>query len=929
VSSGNEVKIKVVTDDRDAGLGKAKQESAELTKQVVKDAAAMKAASDRLDAARRREADTAGTLRVAQTKYNEVVESGTASASKLTAAEERLAKAQRDSAAAAAKASAAAETLAAARDKAAANAKDTNTTTVEHTKLDIDVGGGLKNITSGLVGEAKSAGILAGAALGGGIAAGLTAVGAAGMFVGIAAAAQSSTPAVREAYSTLWGQIKAGAQDASASLAGDFVSSAESLGRTFNSIKPEIVDAMAAGKPVIADLTDGVDRLAKTAMPGLVVASRSAAQASGGVADAMESSGRAVSNFFTEASHGAPAAGEAFSSFGRIVERMGSFAGRILAELANNSSSVFPALEGAVDSTASAVENLAHTALPALASGAALSLTGLGLLLNLANTIVTALGPMAGTISNVATSLKLVDMVTFGGVERSWKTFKDSLSEAEGLGGKVKAGLSGIVGGLGPMGILAGVGALALDSLSKAQQEAAQAEAEHRDRIRSLSDALRESNGVVTDSIRMMAAKKLQDMQVADSGRTVMQVARDAGVDMATLTDAYLGNASAQREVTDAMNGYIAALNDAGQADDPNAGPNATAEAIANLRDMFPGLIGEFGDAKRRQEDLNDAMHGGANSADAQRKALQDLQTQIDTMVDKDLAYRNAVDATAEAEAAAGEARKKHGQNSGEYADAVRGVEAAEIAQARAARDLAVANSTANSDVGKAADGQKAYAHEVLAMAEAAGNAAPASLRQMVSGLSDTDLAAMHATRSIDGAGNAVYTLPNGKTMMVSAEDDATWRTQRIAQQLASLPTLKVITVEERHIITQNLGNVPSGWQSAGRKAAGGPASSVHQAAAGGARTGLIEVNERGIESAFMPDRTLVTMPTGSSVNPAAGSAGLSPYGGWGGPIRVEVSMAAGAGDELGRAVLNYLRVKVQSNGGGPDGAQRLLGAAA
>lgn len=786
------------------------------------------AASERLSKALRFEADQLGKVRVAEAKLGELREFLAPGDSQLVAAEERLAAATRGVAAAQKEAAKASSDLNSARAKAAEPAQQ---------KVDIDLSKGLATLKTGLVGELKSAGILGGAALAGGIAAGLSTVGAAGLFIGIAAAAQSSNAQVAEAYATLWSQVKAGAQAAGSELSGEFIKSAESLGRTFNALKPQLVEGMIAAKPAIHDVIDGVDRMARSAMPGLVTAAKASSEATGGLADMMESAGRGVNNFFTESSRGAAAGGESMAAFGRIVERLGSFAGRILAELASNSSSVFPALEGAVGSAAGAIENLAHTALPALASGAALSLTGLGLLLNLANTIVTALGPMAGLISNVATSLKLVDLISFGAVGKSWETFKTSLGAAEGFAGKAKAGLSGVVGTLGPVGILAGVGALALDSLSKAQQEAAQEAADHRERIRSLSDALRESNGVITDNIRAMSVKKLADTQVADTGKSVLEVAHLAGVNVGELTDAYLGNASAQKSVNEQMQNYVSSSVDAVAAQS-EWGPamDANAEAITKLQEMFPGLSGEFGQAKSRQELLNEAMHNGAGAADAQRKALQDLQAQLDGMVDKDLAYRNAVDATSDAEKASAAAKKeaadalqKHGAQSDEYkakneayADSVRGVEAAEIAQARAARDLAVINSAANSEAGKGADGQRAYAREILNMAAAAGNTAPPALRQMVSGLSDTDLQAQGASRSIDGAGNAVYRLPNGKTVTVTADDDATWRTQRIAQQLASLPVLKVITVEERHIITQNLGNVPSGWQSAGRKAGGG-----------------------------------------------------------------------------------------------------------
>jgi len=57
-------------------------------------------------------------------------------------------------------------------------------------------------------------------------------------------------------------------------------------------------------------------------------------------------------------------------------------------------------------------------------------------------------------------------------------------------------------------------------------------------------------------------------------------------------------------------------------------------------------------------------------------------------------------------------------------------------------------------------------------------------------------------------------------------------------------------------------------------QAAGGPAASV-SSASGGARTGVINVNEMGLETATLPNRDQVILPTGSSINPHDGNLGL------------------------------------------------------
>src|SRR5262249_10668651 len=152
--------------------------------------------------------------------------------------EEAYAKAVRDSKAAEDASATAAAHLAAEREKLNKPVvEETKTEEDVDTKVNIDWSKGFGAMRESLLAEAKSDGIAAGAALAGGLASGLTPTAAAGFFVGIAAAAQSSNQQVRAAYSQMWEQVKAGAQDASSVLAGDFIAGAESLGRTFNALK--------------------------------------------------------------------------------------------------------------------------------------------------------------------------------------------------------------------------------------------------------------------------------------------------------------------------------------------------------------------------------------------------------------------------------------------------------------------------------------------------------------------------------------------------------------------------------------------------------------------------------------------------------------------------------------------------------------------
>ncbi len=84
----------------------------------------------------------------------------------------------------------------------------------------------------------------------------------------------------------------------------------------------------------------------------------------------------------------------------------------------------------------------------------------------------------------------------------------------------------------------------ALSMLADRQQKAAQAAKEHEARISNLTQALRESNGTIDDSVRAAAAQQLMETKVFDGKERLVDVMRKAGVTVRQLTDAYVGQDS-------------------------------------------------------------------------------------------------------------------------------------------------------------------------------------------------------------------------------------------------------------------------------------------------------------------------------------------------------------------------------------------------
>jgi hypothetical protein len=304
--------------------------------------------------------------------------------------------------------------------------------------------------------------------------------------------------------------------------------------------------------------------------------------------------------------------------------------------------------------------------------------------------------------------------------------------------------------------------------------------------------------------------------------------AQKYGISQSDMLGAVTGNASAVDKFQDAM----AKANAAG-GDDARV-MNALNGTLGNLQrgyfDASSAVTAEEQAAKTGTDTTNkqaDAHKNAAQAVASQIQATHDLEDAILGAISKDIAYRQSVQSTKEAQADYVKTLKSHKAGSQEAQDASMALESAQVRQAQAARDLAEANSKAADQNGRNTDGTKAYAAEVIKMAAAAdGNATPA-LYRMISSLSTTELQANGVTIGVNKAGQAVYNLPGGKTVVMTADDQATRRAKEISDYVQSLPPFKTIHLTVEEIIKTGfgtLGTLPgSSPASQGRLADGGP----------------------------------------------------------------------------------------------------------
>jgi len=214
------------------------------------------------------------------------------------------------------------------------------------------------------------------------------------------------------------------------------------------------------------------------------------------------------------------------------------------------------------------------------------------------------------------------------------------ITSAEGITGKFKAGLGGVVGALGgPWGIAITAGTTLLGLWAAHQQEANQ-------RTQDFRSALEASGGAIDDTTKKLAAQQLQESGALDA-------AKQLGINLGDLTQAALGNRDAWTKVNDVLSQHKdiqTSVHGAMSQSQQQAGRLAV--AADKVRAAIGDESGSLADAKSKQQDLTAAQGEGTTSsgtlADANAKlsqALNDLSDALDSSKNAMLGAMGAEDA--------------------------------------------------------------------------------------------------------------------------------------------------------------------------------------------------------------------------------------------------------------------------------------------
>lgn len=275
--------------------------------------------------------------------------------------------------------------------------------------------------------------------------------------------------------------------------------------------------------------------------------------------------------------------------------------------------------------------------------------------------VVDALGPsFLKIIAVIGTTIVVLGVLTtvVRGVLTVTSLFAGGLNLLTEGASKTQGPLRSVTSFLGgPWGIVLGAATLALGLFLSATEGASEQQQQFKQSAQELNDVIREQNGIINENVRIKAAEQLEQ-----SG--ALQLAKELGISTRDVTDAYLGQGDALKQVRDQLQGNIAALTAEQDKFKSVRGGRARAQEIqaeidANQRllGIINGLVGERNadsDATNRQAEAatnaTGAMGLYRNMVDSVRVAnellRQEQQRQQDVQLaatNSNLAYQNSL----------------------------------------------------------------------------------------------------------------------------------------------------------------------------------------------------------------------------------------------------------------------------------------------
>lgn len=372
------------------------------------------------------------------------------------------------------------------------------------------------------------------------------------LFAGIGVSAVASSNEVQSAWAQLSTQIDQSTEAMGQDFKGPVLGGIQDISSAFGRLSPQISQSMELSKGAIDPLVGSVTDLAENAMPGLVRATGNSIVPLQGLRTMSGEVGSGLSDMFGNMTAGSTTAAAGMVTFGGIARDALGFLGTLFANISNSSAGPLTSLQTMLQEVEGTLTKLTTAGSGAMGALQGFSTSGSGALavVELLAQGISLLPPQLTQYAGSMVSAGLIASKFGVDISKPFEGLGNKVSTATGAMDKLKAGASGLAAGVfSPTTLAVAALGLGLDILGKKQEAETATTQAQAARVQSLTQALRESNGVIDENVKAAAAQTLTNFQTSDGYRNLVADANAAGISTQTLTSGYLGNTSAQNDM--------------------------------------------------------------------------------------------------------------------------------------------------------------------------------------------------------------------------------------------------------------------------------------------------------------------------------------------------------------------------------------------
>ncbi|ACU35580.1 hypothetical protein [Actinosynnema mirum] len=637
------------------------------------------------------------------------------------------------------------------------------------------------------------------------IAGGYTALGAVGLVAGtVAAAGVALLPIamgvaagallkgeaqVSDAWGGLASKVVTESKRMAKPLTGDMVNVAGQFALSWQKMRYSVDGMFRESAPSIRQLSQGISEFAENAVPGMATAVSRSEPAMIGFRGMLGDLGAGVGDLFENVSEDTHSTGRVLDSFGGVARSALGGTGTLLSQLTSSFAPYSAQFESLVALALRLVTQLSGGALPELMAAGGMTMQVLAGLLDVIEPIAPELGKGIGIVLSAAAAWKVyqaaITLVTKLNPAPLIAKAGEALSNFSGGADRAAKGAAGAeksVGALSramsPLGVAIGLIGIAVAGYALAQQEATEFGDQYTQGLAKGGDAAKGAVDKYREALlEMRRLKEIQDSINSGSAEKEFKVGPESFFKKVNLWESEddlpdsIGNLyDAPGKIKEAKEEWDKYLE--------SVGPVERAQAELNL------AVAEFGPTSIQAQTAGAKLTAEQRSlAESQRQAALAAMSHNDKLIQQmgfmlaaagaSNAYDAALLGLEGAEKAVGEAVKQHGANSLEARQANNAYEAQLISVINAIGQKTLAEN-ANEEASVASErAMEAQYREIIRLAGAAGQNAPDALKKMISQMDVSKLSAMGVTVSVNEAGQAVYRLPNGKTIKIDGLNQA------------------------------------------------------------------------------------------------------------------------------------------------------------